>query len=80
MRVMISLECTKTRTVPNERLAYTAAETCAALGISATTLWRLERLGLLTPVRHLRHRLYARSEIERFLNSDAVGADKKESA
>jgi hypothetical protein len=74
---MISLECKETRAVPNERLAYTAAETCAALGISATTLWRLERLGLLTPVRHLRHRLYARSEIERFLSRSGVEAEKQ---
>jgi len=52
---------------PPDRLAYNAAEAAAVLGISDTSLWRLEKRGLLKPVKHLRHRIYARTEIERFL-------------
>ncbi|MEO7701841.1 MAG: helix-turn-helix domain-containing protein [Opitutus sp.] len=53
--------------VAPERLAFTAAETCAMLAISDTTLWRLAARGLLRPLRHLRHRMYSKAEIERFL-------------
>jgi hypothetical protein len=39
----------------------------AELSISSTTLWRLEVLGQLRAVPGLRHKLYARAEVERFL-------------
>jgi hypothetical protein len=50
-----------------ERLAFNLRETAAALGISTVSVWRLEQRGLLRPSRALRHPLWARSEIERFL-------------
>jgi hypothetical protein len=58
-------EASRTENAP--RLALTRREACAALGISETSIWRLEARGLLRPVKHLRHRLYAVKEIERFL-------------
>lgn len=55
------------RPAPVERLAFNLKETAAALGISTVSVWRLEQRGLLRPSRALRHPLWARSEIERFL-------------
>lgn len=52
-----------------DRLAYNKAELCSLLGISATSVWRLEARGLLRPLPHLRHKIYPRSEVERFLKS-----------
>lgn len=54
---------------PVERLAFSATETAAALGISKVSLWRLSRRGLIRPIGHLRIPLYAKSEIERFLRT-----------
>jgi predicted site-specific integrase-resolvase len=53
-----------------EKLAYSAKETCAAIGVSSVTLWRLSQRGSLRPVQGLRHRLFARAEIERFLSGN----------
>jgi hypothetical protein len=50
-----------------QRLALTTKETAAALGLQATTIWRLTQRGLLNPNRATRRPLYAVSEIERFL-------------
>ena len=58
---------------PTARLAYTKAEACSALGISPTTLWRLEKRGLLRPVKHLRTLLYPLRELERFLATEKGG-------
>ncbi len=52
-----------------DKLAFSTKETCAALGISSTSLWRLERQGLIRAVRVLRTPLYPRKEIERFLGT-----------
>lgn len=52
-----------------ERLAYTKRETCALLGIGETTLWRLEKRGLVRAVPHLRIKIYPRAELERFLRA-----------
>lgn len=52
---------------PIERLAFNARETAQTLGISAVTLWRLEKRGLLKPSRALRTPLWSRVEIQRFL-------------
>lgn len=54
------------------RLAYTTEETAAALGVKATTVWRLTKRGLLNPNRATRRPLYALSEIERFLLEGAI--------
>lgn len=50
-----------------EKLAYSTADLCSALGLSTVTLWRLSLRGLLRPVPGLRHRLYAKTEVQRFL-------------
>lgn len=49
------------------RLAYTRAETAQALGVSAPTVDRLTKRGLLRPSRATRRPLYSKAEIERFL-------------
>lgn len=51
-----------------QKLAYTKTELSAELGLSPITIWRLERRGLLRPVPGIRHKLYSRKEIERFLS------------
>lgn len=50
-----------------ERLAYTERELCAAIGVSKVTMWRLRKAGLIRAVEGLGIVLYARSEVERFL-------------
>jgi excisionase family DNA binding protein len=49
------------------RLAYTAKETAALLGVSEKTVRRLVARGLLHASRALRHLLIPKKEIERFL-------------
>lgn len=49
------------------RLTYTKAELCKALGLSNTTLWRLEQRGLLKPLAGLRHKIYPVTAVEKFL-------------
>ncbi len=51
-----------------EKLAYTADEACAALGVGRTTLWRWEARGLIFAVPHLRHKLYSVEALRRFVN------------
>lgn len=51
-----------------ERLAYTADEVCIALDISRTSLWRLEKRGLLKPVPGLRVKRYSVEAVKRFAN------------
>jgi hypothetical protein len=53
----------------SEKLAYSKKELCATLGLSGTTLWRLEALGRIRSVAGVRHKVYSRKEIERFLNA-----------
>lgn len=52
---------------PTPKLALTREEAGEALGISAITVDRLAKRGLLRPSRATRRPLYAVSEIERFL-------------
>ena len=54
---------------PVEKLAYSAQEACAALGISRITLWRLEKLGVIQAVPHLRHKRFPVSSLRRFVES-----------
>ena len=54
-----------------ERLAYSKKELCAALGLSGTTLWRLEALGRIRPVAGVRYKIFSRKEVERSLNAGA---------
>jgi DNA-binding transcriptional MerR regulator len=54
------------------RLAYGAKETRQLLGgISDTTLHTLAARGLLVPLKQLRHRLYTKAAIDRFLSGAA---------
>lgn len=49
------------------RLAYNRVETAEILGLSAPTVDRLTKRGLLRPSRATRRPLYSKAEIERFL-------------
>jgi predicted site-specific integrase-resolvase len=51
-----------------ERLTYNKREALVALGIHATTLYRLEQRGLIRSVPGLRHKLYSVESIKRFVN------------
>lgn len=51
------------------KLAYRAEEVAQMFGVSRLTVYRLNSRGLLRHHPALRHKLFARSEIERFLNS-----------
>lgn len=57
---------------PLERLTYTKAELCKALRLSPTTLWRLEKKGLLEPIPGLRHKIFSRNAVERFIDGKAT--------
>jgi excisionase family DNA binding protein len=54
------------------RLAYSVHETGELLGISYGSVYRLIRRGVLKSSGALRHKLIARSEIERFLKETMV--------
>jgi transcriptional regulator with XRE-family HTH domain len=63
---------TTTPTAPAaEKLAYSQAELCAALGLSKVTLWRLEKRNLLRPVPGIRNKIYSRRAVEAFLEGRA---------
>lgn len=49
------------------KLAYSLKELSAELGISKASIYRLTYRGLLKPLPHLRTKLFARAEVERFL-------------
>ena len=49
------------------RLAFSRIETAEILGLSAPTVDRLTKRGLLRPSRATRRPLYSKTEIERFL-------------
>lgn len=57
------------------RLAFSRVETAEILGISAPSVDRLTKRGLLRPSRATRRPLYSKAEIERFLRetSEVVG-------
>ena len=59
---------------PVQKLAYNTRELAAALGICTVSLWRLEKRGLLRPVPGLRHKIYARTEVDRFLSGKGGAA------
>jgi hypothetical protein len=54
------------------RITLSTQEACAALGISVTSLWRLEKRGLIRAVPHLRVKLWPVAELHRFANSVAA--------
>jgi hypothetical protein len=60
-----------TKRIP-ERVAHNRRETRQLLGgVSAVTLWRWDKQGLLCPIPGLRHKLYARKAIDRFAGRTA---------
>jgi len=59
---------TITAPVPVTPLAFSPEDTCAMIGCSRMSLWRLEQRGLLVPVRHLRRPVYSRVAIDRYLS------------
>ncbi len=61
------MEKTMLPPAPVEKLAYNKKEVQAALGIGETTIWRLEKRGLLRPVPGLRHKLYPVAQLRRLV-------------
>ena len=53
------------------RLAFNTEETAQMLGLERTSLWRLEKRGLIRANRALRTPLFPLAEINRFLNESA---------
>lgn len=51
------------------RLAFTTKETAHILGLSYPTIIRLNQRGLLKSSTALRHKLFPKTEIERFLKT-----------
>jgi len=51
------------------RLAYSMEETAKLLGLSYQTVYRLNKRGVLNSCSAVRHKLFPRSEIERFLQA-----------
>jgi hypothetical protein len=51
------------------KLAFTLKELSAELGISKISIYRLEQRGLLKSLPYLRKKIYARREVERFLEA-----------
>jgi hypothetical protein len=49
------------------KLAYNTRETAEVLGLSAITVWRLCKRGLLRSSSALRTKMFSKAEIERFL-------------
>ena len=56
-------------TIPELRpkLAYTARELCAELSLSRDTIYKLESAGRLKSIPGIRHKIFSRAEVERFL-------------
>ena len=50
-----------------QKLAFSTAETAQMLGIDRTSLWRLDKRGLLCPSRALRTPRYSLEAIQTFL-------------
>lgn len=55
-----------------ERLVYNRIELGQVLGLCETSIWRLERRGLIKPVPGLRHKLYSVEAVKRFIAGKAV--------
>jgi len=52
-----------------QKLAFTLKELSVELGISKVSIYRLEQRGLLKSLLYLRTKVYARREVERFLDA-----------
>lgn len=62
----------------NTKLALSREEAAHAIGVSAITVDRLTKRGLLRPSRATRRPLYPVWEIERFLRETCVEIDKNQ--
>lgn len=56
-----------TETMP-DKLAFTLAELRSILSVGKSTIYKLESLGLIWSVPGLRHKIYSRETVLRFLN------------
>ena len=52
-----------------QKLAFSLKELSVELGISKVSIYRLEQRGLLKSLPYLRTKVYARREVERFLDA-----------
>ena len=57
-------------TTDTPKLIYSVPETCKALQISRTTLWKLVKTRRLKPLRIGRRVLFTTQALEEFLNGD----------
>jgi DNA-binding transcriptional MerR regulator len=55
-----------------KKLAYTIAELSSALGVSAHTLYRLEKRGLIKAIPGIRHKIYPAASIDKFLKGEVA--------
>ena len=70
------IESTRTvNRVTVEKKGFKRAEAAIYLGVTAVTIDRLTKRGLLHPSRALRHPIYSRDELDRFLEetSGSIG-------
>jgi hypothetical protein len=55
-----------------QKLVFTLKELSVELGISKVSIYRLEQRGLLKSLPYLRTKVYARREVERFLDASSI--------
>jgi len=60
-----------------EKKGFKRAEAAIYLGITAVTIDRLTKRGLLHPSRALRHPIYSRDDLDRFLRETSGTVEKK---
>jgi len=58
-----------------EKKGFKRAEAAIYLGITAVTIDRLTKRGLLHPSRALRHPIYSRDDLDRFLRETSTPID-----
>jgi excisionase family DNA binding protein len=68
LAVVSRIDSTRTRGAPNSSPLLTVSETCAYLNCARSTLNRLEAGGCLLPKRFGRKVLYARSDVDAYIN------------
>ena len=58
------------KALPVEKMAYNVNELCAATGLCRHTFYNLVKRGKLRRIPNIRHALFARAEVERFLRGE----------